>query len=115
MEAFDDRGKEILFEVGKGSAGLKENLYVLPGLWPVDEGKAFPKHGFGFFNAEATAFAKRQLDLALRHVNSEPRGHLNGNCPGEVARAFVNEKVLGLNEYRFMPRDRVNLTPGLVK
>ena len=61
------------------------------------------------------AFTQRQLNLALRHINSEPRGNLNGNCPGEVARAFLNEKVLGLNEYRSLPRDKVNLTPGLVK
>lgn len=37
------------------------------------------------------------------------------DCPGGGARAFLNEKVLGLNEYRSMPRDKVNPAPGLVK
>ena len=75
----------------------------------VELRKVFPK------GTDFGAFTQRQLNLALRHINSEPRGNLNGNCPGEVARAFLNEKVLGLNEYRSMPRDKVNLTPGLVK
>ena len=55
------------------------------------------------------------LTLLFRKSNHMLAFILPKKTSSEVARAFLNEKVLGLNEYRSMPRDKVNLTPGLVK
>lgn len=55
------------------------------------------------------------LTLLFRKSNHMLAFPLPKKTSSEVARAFLNEKVLGLNEYRSMPRDKVNLTPGLVK
>lgn len=75
----------------------------------VELRKIFPKpYNFNLIN-------QTQLNLALRHVNSEPRFILNRNSPGEVAKAFLDKKILTLNEYSFIEPDNVFLSPKLVK
>ena len=75
----------------------------------VELRKVFPK-GTDFTNV-----TQAEVDLALCHINSEPRRNLNGNCPGVVAKAFLNEKVPALNRYRFIKPDEVRLTPSLIR
>ena len=75
----------------------------------VELRKVFPK------GTDFSRFDQADVNLALRHINSEPRRLLNGNCPGEVARAFLNEKVPGLNGYRIIKPDEVRLTPDLLR
>lgn len=75
----------------------------------VELRKIFPK------GADFGRFSQAQVDEALRNVNSEPRRLLNGNAPGRIAPAFLDEKVLALNEYRFLAPDSVNLTPRAVE
>lgn len=61
------------------------------------------------------SYVDKKAFKSIRHINSEPRRLLNGNCPGEVARAFLNEKVPGLNGYRIIKPDEVRLTPDLLR
>ena len=75
----------------------------------VELRKVFPK------GTDFSRFGQADVNLALRRINSEPRRLLNGNCPGEVAREFLNEKVPGLNGYRIIKPDEVRLTPGLLR
>jgi len=75
----------------------------------VELRKVFPKP-FDF-----SKISQAQLNDAMSHVNSEPRACLNGNSPSEVARAFLNEKVLALNEHRSIEPDMVFLSPSLIK
>ena len=75
----------------------------------VELRKIFPKPtNFDYYSQE-------QINIALSHINSEPRAILNGNAPGEIAHVWLNEKVLELNEYQFIERDRVFLHPSLLK
>lgn len=74
----------------------------------VELRKVFPK------GTDFARYEQCDVNLALRHVNSERRRLLNWNCPGQIARAFLSEKVLALNEYRFVRPDDVNLTPSLL-
>lgn len=60
-------------------------------------------------------FNQKQVNIALAHVNSEPRAILNGNCPGIIAKVFLDEKILALNEYSFVNADLVTLHPTLLK
>lgn len=49
-------------------------------------------------NLHNKGLSKRKIantfSIALRHIDSEPRRSLNGDCPGAIARAFIDEKVL---------------------
>jgi IS30 family transposase len=75
----------------------------------VELRKIFPKGcNFSLFNQE-------QINIALSHVNSEPRAILNRNAPGTIAKVFLNEKILGLNEYQFVDPDSVQLHPSLLR
>jgi len=60
-------------------------------------------------------FTQKQVDIALSHINSEPRAILNANCPGKIATVWLNEKVLALNEYESIEPDEVFLSPELLK
>lgn len=71
--------------------------------------KIFPK-GTDFYN-----FSQKDINYALCHVNSEPRAILNRNAPGTIARVFLDEKVLALNEYNFLVPDDVTLHPSVFK
>lgn len=75
----------------------------------VELRKVFPK-GTSF-----DGFDQKQVDIALSHVNSEPRAILNGNCPGSICTVWLDEKVLAVNEYRFIEPDSVFLSPDLLK
>lgn len=75
----------------------------------VELRKVFPK------GCDFSAFTQGQVNIALSHVNSEPRAILNGNCPGIIARVFLDEKILALNEYSFVDADLVDLHPTLLK
>ena len=75
----------------------------------VELRKVFPK------GCDFSIFSQKQINTALSHVNSEPRSILNGNCPGIIAKVFLNEKILDLNEYSFVDADLVNLHPTLLK
>ncbi len=74
----------------------------------VELRKVFPK-GTIF-----DGFTQRQVNLALSHVNSEPRAILNANCPGKICRIWLDEKVLAVNEYEFIEPDSVFLSPELI-
>lgn len=75
----------------------------------VELRKVFPK-GVLF-----SIYSQGDIDLALSHVNSEPRALLNRNCPGAVAKAFLDPRVIGLNNYRPIRPDDVTLHPDLLK
>ena len=75
----------------------------------VELRKVFPK-GTVF-----DRFTQKQVDIALSHINSEPRAILNANCPGKIATVWLNEKVLALNEYESIEPDEVFLSPELLK
>ena len=75
----------------------------------VELRKVFPK------GTDFALFTQAQLNLALRHVNSEPRGVLNHHSPGTIAKLFLDEKVLALNEYSPIDPDEVFLSPMLLK
>ena len=75
----------------------------------VELRKVFPK-GCSF-----SIYSQDDMDLALSHVNSLPREILNKNCPGIIAKAFLDDKVIGLNNYKFINPDDVELHPGIVK
>lgn len=75
----------------------------------VEVRKVFPK------GTDFALFDQNKVNLAMRHVNSEPRAILNGNCPGVIARAFLDEKVLALNEYSPLDADSVFLHPDLFR
>lgn len=75
----------------------------------VELRKVFPKSTF------FSIYSQDDIDLALSHVNSEPRALLNRNCPGAVAKAFLDLKVISLNNYRFIKPDEVTLHPDLLK
>ena len=75
----------------------------------VELRKVFPK-GIDF-----AKYSQNQINIALSHINSEPRGILNRHAPGTIARLFLNEKVLALNEYQYIEPDSVLLHPNLLK
>ena len=75
----------------------------------VELRKVFPK------GASFSIYSQGDIDLALSHVNSEPRALLNRNCPGAVAKAFLDPKVISLNNYRSIKPDDVTLHPDLLK
>ncbi len=75
----------------------------------VELRKIFPK------GTDFSLFNQQQLNKALSHINSEPRSILNKNCPGVIAKIFLNEKILTLNEYQFINPDLVDLHPSLLK
>lgn len=74
----------------------------------VELRKIFPK-GCNF-----SEFSQKQINVALSNVNSEPRAILNRNCPGKIAKVFLDEKILALNEYQFVDPDMVILHPSLL-
>lgn len=75
----------------------------------VELRKVFPKSTF------FSIYSQDDVNLALSHVNSEPRALLNRNCPGVVAKAFIDLKVISLNNYHFIKPDEVTLHPDLLK
>lgn len=75
----------------------------------VELRKVFPK------GCDFSIFTQRQINIALSHINSEPRAILNGNCPGVIAKVFLNEKIPALTGYSFVDADLVNLHPTLLK
>lgn len=75
----------------------------------VELRKVFPKSTF------FSIYSQDDINLALCHINSEPRGILNGNCPGIIARVFINPKVIGINNYTFINPDDVVLHPDVFK
>ena len=75
----------------------------------VELRKIFPK------GTDFSKYTQSQINVALSHINSEPRGILNRHAPGTIARLFLNEKVLDLNEYQFIEPDSVLLSPTLLK
>ena len=75
----------------------------------VELRKVFPK-GCSF-----SIYSQPDINLALSHINSEPRAILNRNCPGVVAKAFIDSKVISLNDYKYINPDDVKLHPDLLK
>lgn len=71
----------------------------------VELRKKFPK------GTDFDRLSQSRIDEALRHVNSTPRGILNRNAPGTIARIFVDRKVLELNDFRLIEPDKVDLSP----
>ena len=102
-----ETGEKIchLFYCDPGKSGQKGKIEKNH----VELRKVFPK-GCNF-----SIFSQKQINIALSHINSEPRAILNGNCPGVIAKVFLDEKILGLNEYSFVDADLVDLHPTLLK
>ena len=75
----------------------------------VELRKVFPK------GCDFSIFSQKQINIALSHINSEPRAILNGNCPGVIAKVFLNEKIPALIGYSFVDADLVDLHPTLLK
>jgi len=107
IEFDDETGVRLcrLFYCDPGKSGQKGKIEKNH----VELRKVFPK------GCDLSVFNQNQVNIALSHVNSTPRGILNGNYPGIIAKVFLDEKVLGLNEYKFVDPDSVNLHPNLLK
>lgn len=75
----------------------------------VELRKVFPK------GTDFSIYSQTDIDIALCHINSEPRGILNGNCPGIIAPIFISEKVTKINHYQLINPDDVFLHPNLLK
>lgn len=58
-------------------------------------------------------FTQDDINLALSHINSESRHCLNGNCLGEVAKAFIPKEIVDLIRFRLVPANEVKLSPTL--
>lgn len=107
IEIFDDTGEKLVnvYYCDPGKSGQKGKIEKNH----VELRKIFPKPtNFDYFS-------QQQINIALCHINSEPRAILNGNAPGEIAHIWLNEKVLATNEYHFVERDKVFLHPTLLK
>ena len=104
---FDENGVRTtrVFYCDPGKSGQKGKIEKNH----VELRKIFPKPtDFSIYNQE-------DINLSLRHINSEPRGILNGNCPGVIAPIFIDKIVLGINNYSFIKPDEVLLHPNLLK
>ena len=95
-----------LFYCDPGNSGQKGKIEKNH----VELRKVFPK-GTLF-----SAYVQGDVDLALSHINSEPRAVLNRrySCPGDVAKTFIDPEVIGLNNYRKIKPDEVKLHPDLL-
>ena len=114
-EFADPRTIEFDFETGEQ---LTKVFYCDPGKSGqkgkieknhVELRKIFPKP------TNFDKFTQEQINIALCHVNSEPRAILNRNAPGTIATIWLKEKVLALTEYKFVAPDDVFLSPKLLK
>ena len=107
IEIDDETGERIcrVFYCDPGKSGQKGKIEKNH----VELRKVFPKSVF------FSIYSQDDIDLALSHVNSEPRALLNRNCPGVVAKAFLDSKVITLNNYHFVKPDEVILHPDLLK
>ncbi len=107
IEFDNETGEKIthLFYCDPGKSGQKGKIEKNH----VELRKIFPK------GTDFSRFTQDQLNIALSHINSEPRAILNRNAPGTIARLFLNEKVLAANKYNFIDADEVNLHPNLLK
>ena len=75
----------------------------------VELRKIFPKGTF------FSIYSQKDINLALSHVNSEPRSILNGNCPRIIAQAFVNPIIFEANDSKIIEPDKVMLHPDLFR
>lgn len=102
-----ENGEKIcsLFYCDPGKSGQKGKIEKNH----VELRKIFPK------GCDFSHFSQAQINVALSNVNSEPRAILNRNCPGVIAKVFLDEKILGLNEYQFVDPDKVILHPSLFR
>lgn len=107
IEFDEETGEKIisLFYCDPGKSGQKGKIEKNH----VELRKVFPK------GTDFAKFTQTQINIALSHVNSEPRAILNRNAPGVIARLFLNEKILATNEYHFIEPDSVRLHPDLLK
>ena len=107
IEFNDDTGEQIinLFYCDPGRSGQKGKIEKNH----VELRKVFPK------GTDFARFTQEEINIALSHINSEPRQILNRNSPGTIARLFLNEKVLALNKYQSIDADKVTLHPSLLK
>lgn len=107
IEIDDETGERIcrVFYCDPGKSGQKGKIEKNH----VELRKVFPKSTF------FSIYSQDDIDLALSHVNSEPRALLNRNCPGVVAKAFLDPKAIGLNNHRSIKPDEVTLHPDLLK
>lgn len=107
IEIDDGTGERVcrVFYCDPGKSGQKGKIEKNH----VELRKVFPKPAF------FSIYSQDDIDLALSHVNSEPRALLNRNCPGAVAKAFLDIKVISLNNYHFVKPDEVMLHPDLLK
>lgn len=107
VEVDEATGEKLcsLFYCDPGKSGQKGKIEKNH----VELRKVFPK-GCGF-----SAYAQGDVNVALSHVNSEPRALLNGNCPGDIARVFLDGKVIALNGFEKVDPDLVNLHPSLLR
>lgn len=107
IEFSNETGVKItsLFYCDPGKSGQKGKIEKNH----VELRKVFPK------GTDFASFSQKQINIAMSHVNSEPRAVLNRNAPGVIAKLFLNEKILATNEYQFIHPDSVNLHPNLLK
>lgn len=73
----------------------------------VELRKVFPKP------TNFDKFTQDDINLALHHINSEPRKCLNNNCPGVIARLFIDQKIMDLIDFRLISPNDVKLSPKL--
>ena len=107
IEIDEETGERIchVFYCDPGKSGQKGKIEKNH----VELRKVFPKSVF------FSIYSQDDINLALSHINSEPRALLNRNCPGVVAKAFLDIKVISLNNYHFIKPDEVTLHPDLLK
>lgn len=104
---FDESGIRTtrLFYCDPGKSGQKGKIEKNH----VELRKIFPK------GTDFSIYLQQDVNIALSHVNSEPRAILNGNCPGVIAPVFLDSKVIATNNYKFIEPDEVFLHPNLFK
>lgn len=104
---FDENGVKTtsLFYCDPGKSGQKGKIEKNH----VELRKVFPK------GTDFSIYTQEDINLALRHINSEPRAILNGSCPGMIAQVFTDPEVMTLINHRTISPDEVLLHQSLFK
>jgi len=104
---FDEQGIKTtsLFYCDPGKSGQKGKIEKNH----VELRKIFPK------GTDFSIYTQEDINMALRHINSEPRAILNGSCPGKIAQVFIDPEAMTLIDHKTINPDEVLVHPSLFK
>ncbi len=100
-------------EVAKAFARIRRTLGN--GLYSATFGIILTDNGSEFADPLSVECDPETGERLASVYYCEPGSLLNGNCPGTIAKAFLDEKVPALNGYRFIKPDEAKLTPSLIR